>query len=86
MTSLLSLFAAANALAFFAMGWDKRCARLNERRIPENTLLLMALCGGGTGAWLGMKQFRHKTRHWRFSLGLPVIALFQIGLFAYVVI
>ena len=86
MTALLSLLAAANGLAFTAMWWDKRLARLDRRRIPENTLLLLALCGGGVGGWLGMKRFRHKTQHWRFSLGLPVIALLQIGLLAYLII
>lgn len=86
MTVLLFLLFAANALAFFAMWWDKRLARLDRRRIPENTLLLFALCGGGVGGWLGMKRFRHKTQHWRFSLGLPVIALLQIGLLAYFMI
>ena len=86
MTIFLFLFAAANVLAFFAMWWDKRRACLNERRISENTLFLIALCCGGIGAWFAMKRFRHKTQHWRFSLGLPVIALFQAGLIAYFVI
>ncbi|MGI6791056.1 DUF1294 domain-containing protein [Aminivibrio sp.] len=86
MMVLLFLLFAANSLAFLAMWWDKRLARLDRRRIPENTLLLLALCGGGVGGWLGMKQFRHKTQHWRFSLGLPVIALLQIGLLAYFMI
>ncbi|NLF34532.1 MAG: DUF1294 domain-containing protein [Clostridiales bacterium] len=66
-----------SALSFLLMGWDKRRARRGGRRVPERVLLLAALLGGSPGAVLGMYCFRHKTRHPRFSLGLPALLLLQ---------
>lgn len=62
-----------NAASFLLMLADKRKARKNAWRIPERTLLLTAALGGSLGALMGMQLFRHKTKHLRFSLGLPVI-------------
>ena len=78
----------ANITAFCLMGVDKRRAKLRAagasekkvRRIPEATLLLWAACFGGIGATLGMCLFRHKTRHWYFRIGLPVMAAVQVVL------
>lgn len=69
-----------NLLAFSLMGVDKRRARRQRWRIPESTLFLPALLGGGVGAYLGMKLFHHKTKHWYFRLGFPLLALIQIAL------
>ena len=66
-----------NLAAYAAFGWDKHKARRGGWRIPERTLLLLALAGGSVGAWIGMKVFRHKTRHPKFSVGLPVILAAQ---------
>ena len=54
------------------------------RRIPEATLLLLAAIGGSIGAWCGMMVFRHKTKHWKFKLGVPVIFLLQFASLVYV--
>lgn len=64
---------------FFVMGRDKRLARAHERRISEAALFLLALTGGALGGWLGMRVFRHKTRHTQFVLSFPAIALAQWG-------
>ena len=70
-----------NLWAFGLMGFDKsRARRRGARRIRERTLFLSALLGGGLGAVLGMWVFRHKTRHWYFVWGLPLILLAQIAL------
>jgi len=69
-----------NAAALLLMFTDKTLARKNMRRIPERTLLLSAILGGCPGAILGMRLFRHKTRHNKFRLGLPAILLVQIAL------
>lgn len=61
-------------LLFAMMGTDKRAARLHARRIPEKTLFLTAVFGGAAGGWLGMYVFRHKTRHWYFAAGFPLLA------------
>lgn len=69
-----------NAAAFLLMLADKRKARKNRWRIPERTLILTALLGGSIGALLGMYTFRHKTRHPKFTLGIPAILLAQLSL------
>ncbi|MFJ8264485.1 DUF1294 domain-containing protein [Peribacillus asahii] len=69
-----------NILAFTIMGIDKKKARNGEYRISERTLWIVAVIGGGTGAYLGMKQFRHKTKHASFKWGLPVLMVIQLGL------
>ena len=68
-----------NVVGFFSMYLDKRKARKKLWRIPEATLFLIALIGGSIGSIVGMYLFRHKTRHWYFVYGLPVILLLQIG-------
>ena len=71
---------AVNRAAFFLWGADTRRARRGAWRIPERTLFLAALLGGGAGAVLGMRLFHHKTRHWYFRLGLPAVLLVQLAL------
>ena len=67
-------------IAFAAFGLDKFKAKTNRWRIPERTLFLLAILGGGVGAFLGMKVFRHKTRHSQFVFGIPAIMVLQLAL------
>ena len=67
-----------NAVAFIVYGIDKYRARNGKWRIPEATLLMLAVVGGSVGAWLGMKGWHHKTRHRKFRYGVPAILLLQI--------
>ena len=69
-----------NAAAFVLMLADKAKARKNRWRIPERTMIGSALLGGSIGALLGMYTFRHKTRHLKFTLGVPAILIAQIAL------
>ena len=69
-----------NAVAFFLMLADKRKARKNLWRIPEATLMMSAALGGSVGALAGMYTFRHKTKHLKFTLGVPAILIVQIAL------
>nr|WP_297768096.1 DUF1294 domain-containing protein [uncultured Butyrivibrio sp.] len=71
-----------NVLGFALMGIDKRRARKNAFRIPEATLFSVAIVGGSIGSIIGMFLFRHKTKHWYFLVGMPLILLIQIGLVA----
>ena len=64
------------------MGADKRRARLGLRRISERRLLLWALFGGAAGGWIGMRLFRHKTKHRLFSAGLPLMTTLHAVLLA----
>ena len=78
-TAIMSL------IAFAAFGIDKYKAKTNRWRISEKTLFLLALLGGGVGAYLGMKVFHHKTRHKQFAIGLPLIMIVQLGLIAFLI-
>ena len=69
-----------NAVAFFLMLADKRKAKKNLWRIPEATLMMSAVLGGSIGALAGMYTFRHKTKHLKFTLGIPAILIAQIVL------
>ena len=69
-----------NAAAFLLMLVDKLKAKKNRWRIPERTLILSAAFGGSIGALLGMYTFRHKTKHLKFTLGIPAILIAQIAL------
>ncbi|MFV0546215.1 MAG: DUF1294 domain-containing protein [Bacteroides sp.] len=65
-------------VTFFIYGIDKYKARKTKWRIPETTLLWMAILGGSVGALLGMKVWRHKTLHRKFKYGVPAILIIQI--------
>ncbi|MCG7346058.1 DUF1294 domain-containing protein [Sporosarcina sp. ACRSL] len=69
--------------AFLMMGYDKKQSKKRGRRIPEKTLWLFAIVGGGIGAYLGMMAFSHKTRHTEFRIGFLVLALLDIGIIIY---
>ena len=60
--------------------WDKIAARNGAWRIPEKTLFLLSIIGGSVGTWLGMYAFHHKTKHWYFVVGMPLILVVQIAL------
>jgi len=78
---LLGLYLlAVNLAAFLMMGLDKRRARRERWRIPEKTLFLPVVLGGALGGMLGMRTFRHKTKHWYFRFGFPALLLVQIAL------
>ena len=67
-----------NAAAFLLMLADKHKARKNRWRIPEATLMGIAVLGGSLGAIFGMQLLRHKTRKPKFFIGLPVILAAQV--------
>lgn len=69
-----------NVVTFIIYGIDKYKAIKEKWRIPEATLLLMAVFGGSIGAWLGMRVFHHKTMHKKFYIGVPTIIILQIAL------
>lgn len=78
--------AVINLIAFALMGLDKWKARRDAWRIPEKTLFLAALLGGALGGTVGMHLFHHKTRHWYFRFGFPVLLILQLllaGFLAY---
>lgn len=81
--ALLVWLAGVNVVTFILYGVDKSRAKKGRWRIPEKTLLLLPLLGGSAGGILGMATFHHKTRHWYFRIGLPVMFLLQVALAVY---
>lgn len=80
MEALVYYILCVNVLTFIIYGVDKWKARHAQWRIPEATLLGLAVIGGSIGAWLGMKVWHHKTLHNKFRYGVPLILILQIAL------
>ena len=85
MKYLLIYLLIVNALGFLLMLVDKWKAKHNRWRIPEATLMGVAALGGSVGSLIGMYTVRHKTRHIKFTLGIPVILVAQIALAIYLI-
>ena len=74
MSNLLPVYLIVmNIYGFILMGVDKGKAIRGIRRIPESTLFLVAVLGGSAGVFMGMQSYRHKTRHVKFTVGIPLI-------------
>ena len=82
---LIAYFVIMNIAGFVTMGVDKARARKGAWRIPEATLFLVAILGGSIGSILGMQHFRHKTKHWYFTVGMPVIFFLQLTLAIFII-
>ena len=77
-TYIFTFLLLINLVGFLLMGVDKQRAKRRSFRIPEAALFTVALFGGSIGSWLGMYAFRHKTQHWYFVYGLPLILALQV--------
>ena len=75
-----------NAAGFLVMTVDKLYAKKNMWRVPERTLLGVAIFGGSIGVWAGMYAVRHKTRHLKFVIGVPLILVCQLGTVLYFIL
>ena len=69
-----------NLITFVVYGVDKSLAIKHKWRISEATLIMLAVIGGSIGAFLGMQVFRHKTKHMKFVIGVPVIIVLQVAI------
>lgn len=67
-------------IGYISMWSDKKKAIKGKYRIPEKTLFLIAILGGSIGSILGMQKFRHKTKHWYFKYGMPLILIAQVSI------
>ena len=74
-----------NITSFVIMGIDKKRARNKEWRISEAALFTTALLFGSLGSNIGMRFFRHKTRHWYFVIFMPLILVVQVVILAFVI-
>ncbi len=76
---LLSCIIGVNVITFVVYGIDKLKAKKGKWRVPEATLLLLAVVGGSVGAWCGVMVWHHKTTHAKFKYGIPLIMAMQAG-------
>lgn len=83
---VLIYFLGINIIGFLAMGIDKLKAKKDWWRIPEGTLMMLCLLGGGIGTIAGMYTFRHKTKKLKFTVGMPTILISEIALLIYLFI
>ncbi len=75
---LLVYLLVMNLIGFYSMYSDKNKAKKGKWRTKEKTLFLFAILGGSIGSIAGMQVFRHKTDHWYFKYGMPLILVLQI--------
>lgn len=71
-------FLIINCIGFIIMKIDKSKAKQHLYRISEKALFTVAIIGGSLGVWLGMYLFHHKTKHWYFVWGIPMIVIIQM--------
>ena len=76
----LGFLVVMNLVSFVLMAYDKIQAQNGGWRVPEIVLFAVTACFGGLGGVLGMQLMRHKTRHWYFQLGLPLLLVIQVVL------
>ncbi|WP_300656853.1 DUF1294 domain-containing protein [uncultured Acetatifactor sp.] len=81
---LIGYLVIINLIGFAVMGIDKKRAIRGAWRISEASLFLTAFLGGALGCTLGMRHFRHKTKHWYFKYGMPAIFAVQVFLAFYI--
>ena len=75
-----------NAAGLVLMCLDKHYARKKMWRIPERTLMTVAALGGSLGSLMGMYLFRHKTKHRKFTLGVPLLLVLHLILLALLIL
>ena len=76
--SISIIIAIINIVTFIIYGIDKYKAKKGKWRIPENSLIGLAIIGGSIGAYLGMRVWHHKTMHLKFKYGIPLIIVIQL--------
>ena len=69
-----------NIIGIIITCYDKLCAVKHSWRVKERTLMLISILGGSIGMYITMQLIRHKTKHLKFLLGIPMIFIFQIAL------
>lgn len=76
--SITIIIVIINIVTFIIYGIDKYKAKKGKWRIPENSLIGLAIIGGSIGAYLGMRVWHHKTMHLKFKYGIPLIIVIQL--------
>ncbi|WP_028552422.1 DUF1294 domain-containing protein [Paenibacillus sp. UNC451MF] len=78
MVILIVYLFVVNVIGFFMMGYDKSQAKRRGQRIPEKRLFTFAAVGGALGTWAAMRVHRHKTKHMKFVIGIPLLFVLNV--------
>lgn len=81
--AVIIFFVFINAIAIIMMKKDKEYAQTGAKRVRENTLLIIALVGGGFGEYYAMYKYKHKTLHNKFLFGVPMAIMINIAMITY---
>ncbi|MBQ6789319.1 MAG: DUF1294 domain-containing protein [Clostridia bacterium] len=76
---VLIYLALISLTSIITTAWDKHCAKRDMWRVPEKTLLILSALGGSVAMYITMKTIRHKTKHPKFMVGIPVIIFLQVA-------
>ena len=76
---VLIYLAVISLVSMITTAWDKHCAKRDMWRVPEKTLIIMSILGGSVAMYVTMKTIRHKTKHPKFMVGIPVIIFLQVA-------
>lgn len=76
---VLIYLAVISLASVITTAWDKFCAKRDMWRVPEKTLIIMSIFGGSVAMYVTMKTIRHKTKHPKFMVGIPVIIFLQVA-------
>lgn len=82
---LIIYFVAINLISVAVCCADKRAAKKHRWRIKESSLFFLSAAGGSIGMYAAMKAIRHKTKHKRFMIGIPLIILLQVLIILFVI-
>ncbi len=77
--AIIWFYLIASPITFIAYGWDKKAAKSNRRRIPEQTLHVLELLGGWPGAWIAQQHFHHKSRKLSYQFGFWLCVVINCG-------
>ena len=78
----LAYIAVISLISVIVCIYDKKISKKNrvELRTPEKTLMLLSALGGSVAMFITMQIIRHKTKHVKFMLGIPLIIIVQVGI------
>lgn len=84
LTLLIIHLCIISLISIFATVSDKIKAKRGKWRIPEAVLMLLSVLGGSFAMYLTMQLIRHKTKHKKFMVGIPIIMVFQLILLIWI--
>lgn len=78
---IIGYLAVISLISVITCIYDKKVSKKNnvKLRVPEKNLLILSALGGSVAMFVTMQLIRHKTKHVKFMLGIPLIIIAQIA-------